>query len=125
MAKEKKARSYPVRMSHSIRIKLILIMFLMMGLVLFGLSFMNYTFLSSYYEYSKAALLAKSYYAVNTVVESDEEYNGDEKELSSASQLKLEQIRENTAVNLYILQLANFWGDIMYRVDYPAERKRS
>lgn len=119
MVKAKKARSSPVRMSHSIRIKLILIMFLMMGLVLFGLSFMNYAFLSSYYEYSKAALLAESYYDVNTVVGKDEEYNGDEEELSSAGQLKLEQIRENTAVNLYIFQLANFWGDIMYRVDYP------
>ena len=117
MAKKKKV--YAVKASQSIRTKLILIMVCIMGIMMLAYWFMNYTLLSPYYEYSKASLLAGSYYDVNEVANEDESYRNGEATLSSDSELKLEIIRENSAVNLYIFQVINFWGETLYQFDYP------
>ena len=57
--RKKKMYFHSVKMTQSIRTKLIIIMIMMMGLVLFALWFMNYALLSTYYEYNKASQLAE------------------------------------------------------------------
>lgn len=119
MVKEKKRRGHFVKAAHSIRTKLILLMVCMMGIVMLVFWLMNYTLLSPYYEYSKATLLADSYYDANEIVTKDVAYREGQADLSSDSQLDLEIIGENSAVNLYIFHVTNFWGNMIYNFDYP------
>lgn len=119
MIKEKKKKVHSVKITQSIRTKLILLMVCMMGIMMLAFWFMNYTLLSPYYEYSKASLLADSYYDANKIVNEDEAYQKGLSDLSSESQLDLEIIGENSAVNLYIFRVANFLGNIIYSFDYP------
>lgn len=118
MAKEKRG-VHSVKMVHSIRTKLILIMACMMFVILFVFCCMNYMFLSPYYEYSKASLLADSYQSVNEVTDTDEVYREGRGELSSSSQLALEILGENSAVDLYVFEVTNFFGNMIYDFDYP------
>ena len=69
--RKKKMYFHSVKMTQSIRTKLIIIMIMMMGLVLFALWFMNYALLSTYYEYNKASQLADSYHDANEVIIAD------------------------------------------------------
>lgn len=108
-----------VRMTQSIRTKFILIMILMMGLILLGIWAMNYTLLSPYYEYSKASLLAESYYDVNSVINKAIEGGEETENLSAESRLKLEIIEESSSVNLFIFQMTEFFDQLIYRFDYP------
>lgn len=119
MARKKKKKVHSVKITQSIRTKLILLMVCMMGIMMLAFWFMNYTLLSPYYEYSKASLLADSYYDANQIVNGDEAYRKGMSDLSSDSQLDLEIIGENSAVNLYIFRVANFLGNIIYSFDYP------
>ena len=119
MAREKKKRVYAVKIFRSIRTKLILLMVCIMGIMMLAYWFMNYTLLSPYYEYSKASLLADSYHDANEVTNEDEAYKNEEASLSSDSELELEIIGENSAVNLYIFRVINFWGEVFYQFDYP------
>lgn len=113
-------RYHSVKMSQSIRTKLILIMILTMGLAVFAFWIMNYTLLSPYYEYSKASLLADTYKNTNNIIKKDQEYVDGEAGLSSQSQLDLEITGENSAVKLYLFRVSNFWGNMIYNFDYPS-----
>lgn len=119
MTKERKQKVHSVRMTQSIRTKLILIMILMMGLILFALWFMNYTLLSVFYEYNKVTQLADSYQEANKVITADTNYVEQNEGLTSDSQLNLEIIEENSAVNLYVFRVVNFLGTPAYKFDYP------
>lgn len=118
MAKEKRS-VHSVKMVHSIRTKLILIMVFMMVVILLVFCFMNYMFLSPYYEYSKASLLADSYESVDQVADADETYKRGEGDLSASGKLALEILGENSAVDVYVFEVTNFWGNTIYNFDYP------
>lgn len=117
--KRQKKSFHAVRIMQSIRTKLILIMIMMMGLALLVFAVLNYTLLSPYYEYSKASQLESSYDDVNSVLTDDESYTKEGAELSSDSQIDLEIIGQNSAVTLYIFRVANFFGEISYKFDFP------
>ena len=119
MEGRKRKGMHSVNLTQSIRTKFILIMILMMGLVLFGIWVMNYTLLSPYYEYSKASLLAESYYDVNRVITQAVAEGEETSELSAESRLELEIIEESSSVNLFIFQMTEFFGQMIYRFDYP------
>lgn len=115
MERVKRIGGHSVKPSQSIRTKLILIMILIMGMVLLGMWVMNYTLLSPYYQYTKASVLAEAYYDACGALDITEEMT----ELSSEECLKLEIIEENSSVNLFVFQRINFFGDTVYRFDYP------
>ncbi|MDD7402708.1 MAG: HAMP domain-containing sensor histidine kinase [Butyribacter sp.] len=112
-------KNYTVNAFQSIRTKMILIMILLMGFVSFGLWFMNYMWLSPFYENSKSSQLADSFLNVNKVISKDDEYIDENAELSSDSQLKLEILEENSSVNLYVFRVADYFGNLVYNFDYP------
>lgn len=119
--RKRKLHSRSVKMVQSIRTKLIIIMIMMMGLVLFALWFMNYTLLSAYYEYNKISQLANSYHDANEVINTDEGYVSRNQEMTSDSQLNLEIIEQNSSVNLYVfrvLRVAKFLDSSLYKFDY-------
>jgi len=119
--RKKKMYFHSVKMTQSIRTKLIIIMIMMMGLVLFALWFMNYALLSTYYEYNKASQLADSYHDANEVIIADEGYASQNQEMASDSQLDLEIIEQNSSVNLYVfrvLRVEKFFGDSFYKFEY-------
>ncbi len=119
--RERKFYSHSVKMTQSIRTKLIIVMILMMGLVLFALWFMNYTLLSTYYEYNKVSQLAESFFDANKVVNEDEGYVSGNQEMASASQLNLEIIEQNSSVNLYVfrvLRVQKLVGSVFYQFNY-------
>jgi len=94
---------------------------MMMGLVLFALWFMNYTLLSTYYEYNKVSQLADSYRDANAVINSDEDYVSRNWEMTSDSRLNLEIIEQNNSVNLYVfrvLMVKKILGSSFYKFDY-------
>jgi len=118
MAREKKVHA--VVKIQSIRTKLILIMAFMIGTLMLAFGIMNYLFLSPYYEYSKASLLAESYQDINSIINCDSSYLEEGAGLSSDSQLDLEILEENNTINLYIFQVTNFVGKLVYNFDYPS-----
>ena len=116
---KKKKKGHSVKALQSIRTKLILIMILLMGLSSFTLWLMNYLWLSPFYENSKTTLLADSFYDTNEVLSKDEDYINQKETLSSDSQLQLEIIGENSAVDLYVFRVTNYFGNLLYDFDYP------
>lgn len=105
----------------SIRMKLIITMIFIIGFVMFAFWIANYAFLPSYYQNQKITLLRDSYTQVNQIVADDEEYQGESKELTSTSTLSLEKLEEDRSSSIYIFQLTNFFGQILYSFDYPNE----
>ena len=119
MEKRRRSVEHSVKLTQSIRTKFIFIMILMMGLVLFGIWAMNYTMLSPYYEYSKASMLAESFYDAQSVLNIQGSVDDDSGELTAESRLKLEIIEESSSVNLFLFQLGEFLGQTVYRFEYP------
>lgn len=103
----------------SIRTKLIVIMLLILGLTIFAFWFMNYAFLPSYYEYSKVSMLAASYRQIDEIVQSDESFLEGKTELSEDNVLDIDILSANHSTSIYIFELTNFFGNIMYSFDYP------
>ncbi len=119
MAKEKSKRVHSVKMLQSLRTKLIAIMIVVMAIAFFAFIVVNYTLLMPYYENSKASLLVTSFDEAGKILTADKDYIEDLTELSEESKLRLEIIRENKAVNLYVFRVTNFGGTVFYHYDYP------
>lgn len=105
----------------SIRMKLILTMIFILGLIIGSFSVLNYAFLPGYYQQKKVSMLQDSYAQVNQIVEKDEDYLEKGAALSSMSTLSLEKLEEDRSSSIYIFQLTNFLGKIFYSFDYPNE----
>ncbi len=118
--KEKRDAVHSVSMMHSIRTKLILVMVILMGLALFLFWLLNRTLLTPYYENNKIRLLKDSFSQAGTIVEEDEQMQGALGTLSSESQLELEKLNQNRSLQLYIFDVSNVFGRLMYEFEYPS-----
>lgn len=98
-------------MKHSIRVRLILVLAVLISSTLFLCWLMNKTFLSYYYEMNKKDMLGKVYTEVNEIyngVDGKKEASAEEQEETS---LILERLGANKNMNLYIF-------DIYYNKSY-------
>ncbi len=105
----------------SIRMKLILTMIFILGLIMISFWVLNYAFLPGYYQNKKVSMLQDSYAQVNRIVEKDKDYLEKDAELSSNSTLSLEKLEEDRSSSIYVFQLTNFLSKIYYSFDYPNE----
>lgn len=112
-------RTYCVNGWQSVRTKLIVIMILLLGFVLFAFWIMNYTWLSPFYENSKVKVLSQAYESVNRIASEDMEYTDGERGFNEQGQLKLDIIDENSGISLYVFTVSNYYGELIYRFDYP------
>lgn len=114
---------HAVRMSDSIRTKLIIVLIMLLGLSMFSFWLMNYAMLSPFYERSKIKTLAASYKDAEEILSSDVDYDDGDGTLSSNSELKLEILDENRSTHLYVFRVENYWGQLAYSFDYPSVSK--
>lgn len=107
----------------SIRMKLILAMVGILGLTIVTFCVMNYAFLPYYYQQNKVSKLRDSYVQVDQIVTENQEHQSGEtdSEMMSKSTLSLEKLEEDRATSIYIFQLTNLFGKILYHFDYPDE----
>lgn len=103
----------------SIRTKLIVTMLIILGLTIFAFWFMNYAFLPTYYEHSKVSMLKESYNEVDSIVSSDKDFIRGDSALSKKSNLAVDILAANHSSSIYVFELTNFFGNIMYSFDYP------
>lgn len=103
----------------SVRTKLIFIMILLMGFVLCAFWFMNYAWLSPFYENRKVKVLSNAYDSVNEIVSEYMEETDGSSEINEQGQLKLDIIDENSGISLYVFTVSNFFGELVYQFDYP------
>ena len=87
-------KGYCVNGWQSVRTKLIVIMILLMGFVLMAFWFMNYAWLSPFYESSKVKALSQAYKNVDSIVSEDTVVIEGVEQLSETGQLKLNIIDE-------------------------------
>ena len=112
-------RTYCVSGWQSVRTKFIVIMIMLLGFVLFAFWIMNYTWLSPFYESSKVKVLSQAFDSVNQIASEDMEYTDGERSFSEQGQLKLDIIDENSGISLYVFTVSNYYGELIYRFDYP------
>lgn len=103
----------------SIRTKLIITMLVILGCTIFAFWFMNYAFLPAYYEHSKVSMLEESYRQVNEIIQEDERFLKGESALSEESTRAVDIMAANHSSSIYVFELTNFFGNIMYSFDYP------
>lgn len=121
MRKEKKKCVHSVSMVHSIRTKLILIMFILIGLMLLFFWFTAHVLLGPFYVNSKVKLLEDSYGMVDRIVKEDTVFSENNRVISQESQLKLEIMNQNRAIYLYVFDINNLYGDLFYNFQFPTE----
>lgn len=103
----------------SIRTRLIITMLAILGFILFAFWLMNYAFLPSYYERSKVAMLEASYAQINEIICADSFFLQEGTALSEDSTQNIDIIAANHSSSIYVFELTNFLGNIMYSFDYP------
>lgn len=118
---EKKKMVHAVSMIHSVRTKLILIMAVLMGFMLFLFWFMTHVLLGPFYVNSKVKLLENSYEMADKIIKEDMVFSENNRVISPKSQLDLEILNENRSMNLYIFDVDNLYGDLYYNFQYPTE----
>lgn len=110
---------YCVNGWHSVRTKLIMIMILLMGIILVAFWVMNYALLSPFYESRKVKVLSRAYDSVNGIVSQDMEVADGQRQINEQGQLKLDIIDENSGISLYVFTVSNYFGELIYRFEYP------
>ncbi|MBR1743453.1 MAG: HAMP domain-containing protein [Lachnospiraceae bacterium] len=106
-------------MLHSIRTKLIFIMLLMMGFMLFLFWLGTHLLLGPFYVRSKVKLLEESYELADQIVKNDSVFEEKNRKLSSESCLKLEILNENRSIDLYVFDVDNLYGKFFYIFQFP------
>ena len=113
----------------SIRTKLMITMLLILGFTLCAFWMLNYALLPGYYQHKKVSMLVDSYNSVNTITQKDQPQLSKNGQLSDKSVREIDIMSANHSYSIYLFELTNFLGNIMYSFDYPSsdtisERKR-
>ncbi|MCH5268822.1 MAG: HAMP domain-containing protein [Lachnospiraceae bacterium] len=94
-------------------------MLVILGFTLFAFWFVNYEFLPAYYEHSKVSVLEDSYRQINEIIQEDDSFLEEGTPLSEESTQDVDIMAANHSFSIYIFELSNFFGNIMYSFDYP------
>lgn len=104
----------------SIRTKLMITMLLILGFTLCAFWMLNYALLPGYYQHKKVSMLVDSYNSVNTITQKDQPQLSKNGQLSDKSVREIDIMSANHSYSIYLFELTNFLGNIMYSFDYPS-----
>ncbi len=110
-------------MKHSIRIRLVTTLAIIVGCIILLFWITNKTFLPRYYENYKIDMLGKAYQSVCTIYaaahDGESEENQEAGYLDDEINIALESLGANQSLNLYLFQLINQSGVVYIKFLYP------